>query len=216
MMLKLKCFRENVGMLYYDVWKMVFDFRIPNQNLILKCFCDTEYAEALIEFAAFLLKMPFFPVKMDINSKFGLNLYNEFTKKLSNLLESCIIDDKKVIFLIVFNPKLGDTPCEKSEFFLKEIIAIFEDINSILTGSEIYKVFPKQLVKDLIFHIKRMDLYNNLNESQLYSVITHRLVSNVKFVIIFENSYFYSSVTTKKTSKSMYNIQTAENQHKTQ
>ena len=51
-----------------------------------------------------------------------------------------------------------------------------------------------------------MDLYNNLNETQLYSVITQRLISNVKFVLIFENSYFYSSVQSKSNIKSIYNI----------
>ena len=206
MMLKLKCFKENVGILYYDTWRMIFDLRIPYQNLLLKCFCNTEYSESVIEFTAFLLAMPFYKVQMNSNSSFGLKFYNEFTTELSNLLESCIIEDKKVMYLIVFNLKLGDNVFDKDDIIYRQIMNIFEDLNSILTGSEIFKVFPKQLIKDLIFHIKRMDLYNNLNETQLYSVITQRLISNVKFVLIFENSYFYSSVQTKHTTKSIYNI----------
>lgn len=205
-MLKLKCFRQNVGLLYVDVWKMVFDFRIPYQNLLLKCYCNTEYAESLVEFSSFLLDMPIVKAQMDEETQFGMKFYQEFSKKLLNLLESCIIDDKKTVYLIIFNLKFGDTINDKEDFILNQILMIFEDINSILAGSELYQVFPKQFIKDLIFHIKRMDLYSNLNESQLYNVITQRLISNVKFVLIFENSYFYSSVQNKSMKKSIYNI----------
>lgn len=206
MMLKLKCFRENAGILYYDTWKNVFDLRIPYQNLLLKCFSNTEYAEASVEFAAFILDMPVFKAKLNGNSHYGMLFYQEFSTQLANLLENCIIDDKKVVYLIIFNLKMGDTIVDNEDPILKQILNIFEDINSILTGSELYKVFPKQLIKDLIFHIKRMDLYNNLNESQLYSVITQRLISNIKFTIIFENSYFISNSQTKSTQKSIFNI----------
>lgn len=205
-MIKLKCFRENVAGLFMDLWKIVFDLRIPDQNLILKCYGDIEYVESLIEFSAFILDMPLVKTKMNDESNHGLNLYKDFSNQITNLLETCIIDDKKSVFLLIFNLKFGDTIFDKEDPILKQIISIFEDINSLLAGSELYKVFPKQFIKELIFHIKRMDLYSNLNESQLYSVITQRLILNVKFVIVFENSYFYSSTQTKSTSKSIYNI----------
>ena len=205
-MLKLKCFRENVGLLYAETWRFVFDLRIPTQNLLLKAFCSTDYAESLVEFAAFILAMPFFKVAMNSEAKYGMEFYQDFSRQLANLLESCIIEDKKVVFLVVFNLTLGDVVDDKEDPILKQILNVFEDINSIVTGTELYKVFPKQLIKEIIFHIKRMDLYNNLNESQLSSVITQRLISNVKFVLLFGNSYFYSSVNSKPTSKSIYNI----------
>ena len=109
MMLKLKCFRENVGVLYYDVWKMVFDLRIPYQNLLLKCYCNIEYAEGLVEFSSYLLAMPIVKVQINEESKFGTQIFEEFSKQLINLLESCIIDDKKTIYLIILNLKFGDT-----------------------------------------------------------------------------------------------------------
>ena len=83
-----------------DLWKIVFDLRIPDQNLILRCYGDTEYVESLIEFAAFILDMPLVKTKMNDESNHGLNLYKDFSNQITNLLETCIIDDKKSVFLL--------------------------------------------------------------------------------------------------------------------
>ena len=108
-----------------------------------------------------------------------------------------------MIFTIVINPNLSDENRTEDDTFCEEIIGIFSDLNSIYNHSEIYKIFPKENLKEMMYKIKTISFFENFNESQLYSIICERLLYNLKLVVIFENAY---QTVYEDSQKSLYNI----------
>ncbi len=108
-----------------------------------------------------------------------------------------------MIFLIVVNPNLSDEIRALEDSFCEELMGIFSDLNSIYNHSEIYKIFPKEKFKEMMYKIKTISFFENFNESQLYSIICERLLYNLKLVIVYENAY---QTVYEDSAKSLYNI----------
>lgn len=177
--LKLDCFSDNLNKLFCDLLGILLDLQIPSLNLILKSFSDIDYISTLLSFASTILQTPFFEIDSQQE-----DVYEKYKENLNQSIESCIFQNKKVTFVIKVGVFLEDS--HKKEKVFKNIIDIFKDVNFISTSSDLLGIFGKNLLEDIVFHLKRVDFYSTMNESQIHQVISTKLVKYLKFIFIFD------------------------------
>lgn len=177
--LKLDCFSNNLNNLFCDLLGILLDLQIPSLNLIIKTFSNIEYISTLVDFASKILQMPFF--ELDSHQE---DIYEKYRENLNQSIELCIFQNKRVTFVIKVGVFLEDSH-EKAKAF-ENIINIFKHANFISTSSDLLGIFGKNLLEDIVFHLKRVELYSTMNESQIHQAISQKLLKYLKFVFIFD------------------------------
>ncbi len=94
----LKCYKENVGFLFYDTCKMIFDLEVPLQNVLLNCFSTNDYICCVLRLCGYFMNTPVFIFKTHKNNydKLESNLRSRFISHLFEMLLPCTFENKKV------------------------------------------------------------------------------------------------------------------------
>ena len=188
--LNLQYSSNFLSVVFYDTLRFLFDLQIQFENLLIKSYLGNNYIINLIKFCGFILDYYFFLFKIyDEKSEINLNIHQNFQENLNEALNCTIILNKKTIFLLKFDLKLGDSLNSRDNIIFKEIIKIYENLNAILTNSDLKLFLSNSFYKKIIETLKKKEEFMNVNEKIISSVIHQRILFNLKFVIIFENSY---------------------------
>ena len=186
--INIKCIPQFLSILFYDTMKFLFDFKIPYQNLLIKSFLGNSYLYQLIDFCAFILKYKFYYVSISSSQeKCNNNLYSLFKDKLYESIIPSVINNEKTILVIKFDVKMGQNLISKDEQIYKQIVEIYEDLNAILTNSDLKFCVSKIFYKNLVDELKKGENFSYCNEINLCIIINQRILSNMKIVLIFEN-----------------------------
>ena len=180
--------------------KFIFDLSIKKHNLLVRFFTDSDYTLNIIKLSCEILNHSFLEISINNQTNYGENLYKIFMLKILEIAVECVIENKK--FVIFTNLSTYLEINHDSNIF-KEIIKIFEELNGILNSSDSVSFFSKENKKEIFKNLQKKEGFENLCESHLGVVINQRMLSNIKFVLIFENFYYNSSVISKNT-KDLY------------